>query len=522
MKRFSFLMAALFVAMTGCQKEPQVTENGSDAQTVGYVSLQISLPSTIGTKAVEEKFDEGIAKEYNVKNVTVIFYDNDGNYVYHSSVDPRPWKQTTNNQINVTGKTEAIKIEQNADRVKKALVLVNPGNFYAENDFKANFNAQKTLSIANGAYMLRGLEFDEFFMSNAPYYTENGKFETLVNVTVADDDEKALANAAAVKVERAAAKVSVIASYGGPATSWIIEGANEYEAYLAGWNLNVTNYDFYAVRNGYDKTNVTWFDAQGNPINSGLLGSRIYWAVDPNYNSTYTTMSNDFHVVSEDELNFDDYNFTYCTENTAAVESMRENQTTAAMIKVCIWPRKITGENKTWFRVGLGKTVMTLDELAEMIETKLDEGNMLQHKYTTDELKAKLSEKAGKVVINELDSQRGISLEELIGEVECYKDGMCYYSVKIRHFNDEELDYTTVDGFKNAFTANGGYSAKDLGRYGVVRNNHYMLTLSGVSAPGSSTIPDPEDELDDQYEQYVSCSIDVLAWSMRQQSVVLK
>ena len=83
MKRFSFLMAALLVTMTGCQKEPQVTENGSqnDVQTVGYVSLKISLPSTVGTKAVTEEFDEGSKNEYNVKDATVIFYDKDGKYV---------------------------------------------------------------------------------------------------------------------------------------------------------------------------------------------------------------------------------------------------------------------------------------------------------------------------------------------------------------------------------------------------------------------------------------------------------
>ena len=522
MKRFSFLMAALLVAMTGCQKEPQVTENGSDAQTVGYVSLKISLPSTVGTKAVTEEFDEGSKNEYNVKDATVIFYDKDGKYVYHKSVDAKPWKENNNNQINVTGKTEAIKIESNANIVKKALVLINSANFFTDDDFKKNFNALAKASVVDKPYALRGLNSDEFFMSNAPFYTADGKFENLVDVTVANDAEAALANPATIKVERAAAKVRLTAVYGGNADSWMLEGAETFEARLKGWNLSMTNYDFYVVRNGYDKSNITWFDAQGNPINAGLLGSRINFAVDPNYNEQYATTPSDFKVIQEDELMLENEAYIYCTENTSAIESMRENQTTTAIIKVYMVPTRLRGDNKSWFRVGLGKTVMTLDELAEMIETKLDEGNMRHPKYPTDELKAKLSEKAGKVEINELDCERGISLEELIGEVECYKDGMCYYSVKIRHFNDEELGYDEVDTFLKSYAANSGYVAKDLGRYGVVRNNYYEITISGVSAPGSPTLPTPDDVPNDELEQYVSCSIDVLAWSKRQQSVVLK
>ena len=224
MKRFSFLMAALLVAMTGCQKEPQVTENGSqnDVQTVGYVSLKISLPSTVGTKAVTEEFDEGSKNEYNVKDATVIFYDKDGKYVYHKSVDAKPWKENNNNQINVTGKTEAIKIESNANIVKKALVLINSANFFTDDDFKKNFNALAKASVVDKPYALRGLNSDEFFMSNAPFYTADGKFENLVDVTVANDAEAALANPATIKVERAAAKVRLTAVYGGNADSWML------------------------------------------------------------------------------------------------------------------------------------------------------------------------------------------------------------------------------------------------------------------------------------------------------------
>lgn len=522
MKKFSFLVAALLVAMAGCQKEPQAqpeNDSATNAEAVGYVSLKISLPSTSGTKA-DTDFEDGTADEYKVNDVTVVFYDADGKYVYHTAVSTKPWDKngTETDDITVTGKTEAIKIEENADKIAKALVLINSGNFYTT--YEDNFAPQAIGAVAN-VKALTGEDGDSFFMSNAPYY-KDGKFETLVDVKVADNEHSALDQAASVKVERAAAKVTVNASYGGVMDAWMIEDATEsYEASFISWGLSVTNKSFYLVRNGYDKTITDWFKASGDPINEGLLGSRIYMAVDPNYDAVYTSPSeDDFYFITKDtefELESDEY--TYCPENTFCIESMRENQTTTAIMKVRITPNRTgSSTDKTWFQVGTGKMVYTIDEFAEYMVGKVKEVDGIT--ITEEDILALdfIAGECGAIAVTGTTKTLG----DYVGPLNCYKDGYCYYPVKIRHFDDETLGYDAVDGFKETFTANGYmYQPSDLGRYGVLRNTWYKINVHGVSAPGSSTIPEPGDILDDKYEQYVACSIDVLAWSVREQNVIL-
>ena len=62
---------------------------------------------------------------------------------------------------------------------------------------------------------------------------------------------------------------------------------------------------------------------------------------------------------------------------------------------------------------------------------------------------------------------------------------------------------------------------KHLGRYGVVRNNWYQLTVKSVSGPGEPDIPVIPDEPADARESYINCEINILSWAVREQDVVL-
>lgn len=91
-----------------------------------------------------------------------------------------------------------------------------------------------------------------------------------------------------------------------------------------------------------------------------------------------------------------------------------------------------------------------------------------------------------------------------------YKDGECYYYTQaIKHFGQ---NYTLGDD-KTA--------TKYIGRYGVVRNNWYELTINSVSGPGEPEITPPDDEHVDDEEGYIKCTINVLSWAKRSQSVEL-
>lgn len=503
MKKLSIMMAALLVAMTGCQKEPVGTET-PNAEAVGYVALKISLPSTEGTKA-DTPFDDGIANEYKVNDVTVVFYDNTGNYAYHTGVSAKPWDMngTPTDNITVSGKTPAIKITNPA--VAQALVLVNVDGVITDFDKPyEDLNAELDASVET----LIGAGKDDFFMSNAPYYNGD-KFTTLVPVTLAANETEALEDAANIKVERATAKVQVVYDNSDPDFTTVRGTAK-----ITGWNLDVTNKSLYPVRKGLDKAANGWFG--GSPlaaVNEGLLGaSRIYMAVDPNYDAAVTSPDASKFNYNVNTFGLQNNGIEYCLENTFAINAQNETQTTRVLLKATYTPEGLT-EGETWFQVGTGKTVYSKAAFATYLAGKATAAGLTVSEDDVNNL-AFTAGNCNSLLVD------GATLESLVGDVTCYLDGVCYYPVKVRHFTTEELGYDDEEAFQTSFK-NSGYVAQDLGRYGVLRNTWYKITVNSISNPGSAEIPETTDTPDDKYEQFVACTIDILAWSVRTHGVDL-
>lgn len=529
MKKISFMIAALLVAMTGCQKEPQVNpENnpGSNAEAVGYVSLKISLPSSTATRATDTDFSDGEANgnEYKVNDVTIVFYGEDGAYQETVTVEPEPiWNNNAADDITVSGKTPAIPVK---NAVKQALVLVNASGLITKFDYPtySAFNSALESTIAQ---VIGTDEAPDFFMSNEPYY-KDGKFTTLVPVDVKPTETQALEAAKNVKVERAAAKVTVKFD-----NTKYVNVENESKAVVKGWNLDVTNKSFYPVRQGYDSNAANeWFTAADTPANQSIIGlSRIYWAKDPNYaegNITGETLSA-FNRVTEGDLTLGNNAFAYCLENTFNTNCMNENQTTTVMLKANYVPKGIN-EDQTWFMVGPGKTVYNVEDFADYLSAQViaygDGAGLVERNVLIGLLNNQSAGLCQNIFVCEQASP-GIEgkAHEYVGEIICYKDGICYYPVKVRHFTAEELGYADEAEFKNSFEGVGamepGYKTNDLGRYGVLRNTWYNITVNSIKNPGSPVIPDPTDNPDDKFEQFVACTIDILAWSVRNHGVDL-
>ena len=123
---------------------------------------------------------------------------------------------------------------------------------------------------------------------------------------------------------------------------------------------------------------------------------------------------------------------------------------------------------------------------------------------------------------------------------------MSYYNVRIRHFGEAETPWDAIadaDAQNDAqapFKVQPGenveqiYGYKDatkeiankrfLGRYGVVRDNWYNLSVSSISKLGSATptsIVDetPDDQIDEEY--YISVHVHILPWVLRLQDINL-
>lgn len=123
-----------------------------------------------------------------------------------------------------------------------------------------------------------------------------------------------------------------------------------------------------------------------------------------------------------------------------------------------------------------------------------------------------------------------------------YVGGVAYYSERIQHFGDMETPWDgpgeAYNNYVEVYPANG-QTTKDgvttiygadranawLGRWGVVRNNWYVLTISKIEGIGSPVPEDfngeagntPDDNPDTSY--FISAEIHILPWVKRFQEV---
>lgn len=105
-----------------------------------------------------------------------------------------------------------------------------------------------------------------------------------------------------------------------------------------------------------------------------------------------------------------------------------------------------------------------------------------------------------KTVEDILNGENGFNIAKK--ELVCFKNGMCYYQVPIKH----------------------NQTAEDVA-YGTVRNHIYELTLSKIAKIGNPVF-NPEEKLvlipGEEKNYYVSAELKVLKWRVITQDVVIE
>lgn len=139
-----------------------------------------------------------------------------------------------------------------------------------------------------------------------------------------------------------------------------------------------------------------------------------------------------------------------------------------------------------------------------------------QHLITADNIKFDPGEstKTSKVeadVVNEVNAKLGLSATTGIST---YLNGEAYYIARIKHFN-ELTPWTPGKAY-------GTDNEKYLGRYGVLRNNWYELSVKSISNLGYPEVPEVKPETpDDENDQYINVEVKILDWAKRSQQVEL-
>lgn len=468
----------------------------------------------------------------------------------------------------ILNKGNLFRVNKNADENEGAL-QVYQNNAWADVFDKSN----KTVAALQKALTVSASDITSsangFLMLNAPLatattgITDLTKVQTLVPVTVYDNEEAAQnGEAADIYVERVVAKVTLkgFTYSGGKYTAEVAKGDADSpftgdKVQLEGWTLSVTNKTTKAVRDisGLaDWVGTTYSsDGQVRFLSTTKIDNkelyRIHWGIDCNYKSddTYTDA---FDILSEAnkgswtwQTNTNDKdapnnesNPVYCLENTMDYNQMNQDKTTTLFIKTTYYADPSNPDNaQDFFMYGTQeKTYLTDDFLTNVKEVlSLDPSptislNSEAKGGTYTYVESGEGTPTGKKDVKTLFTLTGGSsatltddqAKELIsqlGEIKYYEDGATYYnSVLVRHFDDS---YTDVKWDP----ATPKYTEKHLGRYGVLRNNWYEISITSISGPGNPEIEDPDPNPDDETEGYIQARINVLSWTKRSQNVEL-
>lgn len=584
MKIKHYFGLAVIAAMTAsCSSNEDLGTAGSGTGTnetgVGYATFTINLPSVSGTRADAggAEMNEGTKEEYAVKSATALIFQkygsDEGSYKFVESVTLPidGWTNDPEDGITTTSKKLVAKLT-NVDTKNdySVLILLNntkvalPTVGQSYNDW--NSKNILTLSATDWAGS------DGFYMANAPLKGSAASPATLVPIdkskiygSEAKANEDASKCAATVYVERGVAKMTVA----DPGSITVKDKATKAETNSTvkfnTWALDITNQKTYAVHN-IDGLSVEYDKIWDTDPSNRFIGtnSRVYWGKDPNYSYSMDKLkeaSDDGDKKRKEEFNFIDAtskidkdfgetNPVYCLENTFNLANMYQGQTTRVIFKATYVPKKddtagtsLADADGTFYTIGNMTTILKLEDLKTAVDAAahavlpgcvVDYKNLEKegsHVITLEDIKENASStthldgatkygtglKTGEDIVAAINDKLGLKAgrpEEMVG-INTYLKGVTYYIARVKHFGDALTKWNSGESY-------GTKNKEYLGRYGMLRNNWYELTVGNVYGPGYPGVPPVDPTLpDDENEKYLSVSVKILSWAKRSQKVDL-
>ena len=557
--------------------------SGENESGVSYASITIDLPTTSGTRAANDDFYEGTASEYAVNDATLLIFkkagasENDYTFVETAKLgNLEPWKKDNTTGITteatITAELKKATVGENGDYY--ALVILNNEAGTGDKVTLPSGSTTTTYGTWNAATNATNLLLDNtkgFYMANAPEFkAADQEPTTLVPIKgiYRTKEEAHSKPGATVHVERGLAKVTVGKGTEKDYFTGAKASGSKYskdDVKITNWALDVTNKKSFPVhvtsglKTGLTSTDQTvpayaniWKDAAATigtaPATSRFVShpatgafKRVYWGIDPNYSmdlSTVAKCKEQFTIAKADGT---DANWTesskalYCLENTFDIKNMLQGQTTRVLLKATYTPNALTSATeKTFFMIGNSSDIWTKDNLIKQITSKANEAlnttNTLKVELKEDLLKAgthfltikNVSIKDGETemvntpgLVAKLNNKLGLNETNGVG-IKTYENGESYYIARIKHFGDDLTPWEE---------GNDTYGEKNLnwlGRYGVLRNNWYDLTINKISGPGYPDVPEVKPITpDDEDTKYINVSVKILDWAKRSQSVDL-
>lgn len=558
--------------------------SGENESGVSYASITIDLPTTSGTRATtNDQFNGGTPSEYAVNDATLLIFKKAGAsenaYTFVETAklgNLEPWKKdnTTGNGITteatITAELKQATVGESGDYY--ALVILNneagtgnkvtlpSGSTTTYGAWNAATNATNLLDNTKGFYMANAPEFKAADQEPTTLVPIKGIYRT--------KEEAHSKPGATVHVERGLAKVTVGKGTGDDYFKGAKASGTKYskdDVKITNWALDVTNKKSFPVHVTFGlKAGLTspdqtvpayaniWKDAAATtgtaPATSRFVShpatgafKRVYWGIDPNYSMDLSDVAKckaQFTIAKADGTDAkwtESSKALYCLENTFDIKNMLQGQTTRVLLKATYTPNALaSATEKTFFMIGNSSDIWTKDNLIKQITSKANEAlkttNTLKVELKGDLLKAgthfltieNVSIKDGETekvntpgLVTQLNDKLGLDETNGVG-IKTYKNGESYYIARIKHFGDDLTPWKEGDKTYDSNNLNW------LGRYGVLRNNWYDLTINKISGPGYPDVPEVKpDTPDDEDTKYINVSVKILDWAKRSQSVDL-
>lgn len=570
---FSAVLAGLMLGSCSSSDDLAGGNTPANQDGNGYVAFTINLPSQSGSSSrANDVFNDGMAKEYSVQDATLILFnggatEGKSSFVEAHKLSTAPWQNVGTSDDNITTQSKKIvqKVTKSITNAKALVILNNNGTLSVGEDGSlkvnnTNFTGTYAEFLAKTeATQNKTLTKDGFYMANAPLANGQGgsvdptgtTVTTLTDLTgkIYDTEAEAkLGTPSEVYVERGVVKVTLNKGEVAKADNGTTD---KVDFAISGWAIDNTNPTTYLVRStkgftdwmGYANANCTtnpYRFVGHTQIASGLY--RTYFAQDMNYDTDATGLQRVEEADFKDA--YGDANPQYCFENTFNVEHQNEDQTTLVAIKAKL------NSGKDFYIVGGDQTTLfDKTQLEKLIKNKflsVEEGwvNANAKNETTsigeDDLTLTFDkDAAGEITLTDvavkpeklktpttaLPTTWLTDVKAAVGSVVCYKGGVSYYTVRIKHFGDDLTPWKNGElGVKpGSVYPDGTKTAENnwLGRYGVLRNNWYDITVEDVKGLGSATVPELTGTTDDELESYIAVRINVLSWAKRTQGAIL-
>lgn len=554
----SILVSLLAVAaLASCSKEndesPEV--DGGKDYDVAYVSISMTNPKTTGTRASSEQ--PSLAEESLINELYVITFNSskavtkDADATEYATVlgagtfGTNSGVTTPNTPIKVGTDTQYLLVIANPGTVlKNRLDNIAAGATYAtintmitvptQTGKPSNAYLVEEVVHSNGCAMINAGFFDD---SDGDPANHAWKDECLLDVSdkiVLAKDYKtetqalnaAKSNPATLEIERLAAKLEVM-----------IGGSLEVGPFEDVTNASLGQFDFGNWTIDYYNSLMFPFakktTTESSHTSPGFYKSNFY-TVDPNFTtaggSEYltglvknvldaTTREPKVEWVSKSTVAGE--NYRYCIENTMDEGFQKFGAATRLVLKgkYAPWPVGEFTLGDDWYRLPNGTNSVNFKSFADLLaaytpaKAKADADRTAQEKllvsacelFYTQIQPALTTNDPGdfaslsQAILDANNIQNGGELTKEEGCIYWYPKSLNYYYYEIRHDNaaNDHMEY---------------------GKYGVVRNNYYTLTLTKVNGNGTPWYPgggpeDPDEEEDiDKLGAYLHFEIKVAPW----------